>query len=244
MAFIEREFDLSIRDIDKNTKLTNKAILSFFEDIGGIHSDIAGYGLNQIEKTRISWVLLYWKVKVLKPVKYGEKIKIKTWSRGIKLACCFRDFELYNSNNELCVLGTSKWTLYHLDKGLIRLTKDIVDKYSPEEKIAIDFDFKKIREPDNYSNVYEYTVSRSDIDINNHMHNLRYLDLAYEALPKDVYEKTVENNNNFNNVEIMYKKECYLEDKLKCYYSNVNNEHIITIKSDDDKTLNAIVKLY
>ena len=156
----------------------------------------------------------------------------------MKLACCFRDFELYNSDGELCVVGTSKWTLFHLDKGLIRLTSDILDNFTIENKNALEFDFKKIKEPDNYLNVYEYTVSRSDIDINHHMHNLRYLDLAYETLPKNVYE-----NNYFNNIEIMYKKECYLADKLKCFYSNINDEHIVTIKSEDENTLHAIVKL-
>lgn len=241
MAFIEHEFNLTIRDIDKNTNITNKAILSFFEDMGGLHSDLAGYGLKQIEQTRISWILLHWKVKVLKRIKYGESVKVKTWSRGMKLACCFRDFELYNSDGELCVVGTSKWTLFHIDKGLIRLTSDILEKYSNEDKCALDFELKKLKEPDNYLNIYEYTVSRSDIDINHHMHNLRYLDLAYEAIPEEVYQSTI--NNNFDNIEIMYKKECYLGDKLKCFYSNVNNEHIVTIKSYDEKTLHAIVKL-
>ena len=238
MSFLEHEFPLTIRDIDENTYITNKAILAFFEDMGGYHSNLAGYGLKQIEKTRISWILLHWKIKVLKRVKYGDPIRIKTWSRGMKLACCFREFEMYDSKGELCAVGTSKWTLFHLDKGLMRLNNDILDKFSPEEKIAIDFNFKKIPEPETHSSVYNYTVLRSDIDINHHMHNLRYLDLAYEALPKDVYE-----NNLFDDVEIMFKKECYLGDNLKCFYSFINNEHIITIKSNDENTLHAIVKL-
>ena len=238
MSFLEHEFPLTIRDIDENTYITNKAILAFFEDMGGYHSNLAGYGLKQIEKTRISWILLHWKIKVLKRVKYGDPIRIKTWSRGMKLACCFREFEMYDSKGELCAVGTSKWTLFHLDKGLMRLNNDILDKFSPEEKIALDFNFKKIPEPDTHLSVYNYTVLRSDIDINHHMHNLRYLDLAYEALPKDIYE-----NNLFDNVEIMFKKECYLGDKIKCFYSYLNNEHIVTIKSYDENTLHAIVKL-
>ena len=70
------------------------------------------------------------------------------------------------------------------------------------------------------------------------MHNLCYLDLAYEALPKDVYE-----NVSFDNVEIMYKSGAFLADKLKCFYANVENEHFITIKSSDESKLHAIIKL-
>lgn len=239
MAILEHDFDLSIRDINKNTELTNKALFGFFEDIGGYHSDIAGFGLKDIEKNKISWVLLHWKLKVLKRIKYGDKIHIKTWSRGAIRASCFRDFEVYNKNNELCAIATSKWTAIHLEKGLIRMSDDIIGKYDTEEKTVFDsFNFDKIKEPENIVLTYEYTVQRRDIDINNHMHNLYYLDLAYEALPKDIYENT-----SFDNIEIMYKSGAYLDDCLKCFYSNIDNEHFVIIKSNDENTLHAIIKM-
>ena len=70
------------------------------------------------------------------------------------------------------------------------------------------------------------------------MHNLNYLQLAYEALPEDVYfgeEK--------NNVRIMYKHQILLRDRVKCYYINSNGKDIITIKSEDDRVLHSIVEL-
>lgn len=239
MAVFEHKFDFSIRDINKNTELTNKAILGFFEDIGGYQSDIAGYGLKDIEKTKLSWVLLHWKIKVLKRIKYGDSINVKTWSRGAIRACCYRDYEIYNDKNELCVIGTSKWTLIHLEKGLMRLTDELVEKYQTENKLAFEsFNFDKLKEPENDKLTFEYTVQRRDIDINNHMHNLCYLDLAYEALPKEIYE-----NSSFNDVEIMYKSGAFLGDNLKCFYSQVGNEHFVTIKSNDEKTFHAIIKM-
>ena len=240
MAFIEHTFNFSIRDIDKNTELTNKAMLGFFEDIGGYHSDLAGYGLKDIKKTKISWVLLHWKMKVLKRIKYGDTIHVKTWSRGSLRACCLRDFEIYNSENELCAIATSKWTLIHLEKGLLRLTDELIEKYETEEKAVFeDYTFDKLKEPENSVLTFEYTIQRRDIDINNHMHNLNYLDLAYEALPKEVFD-----NNSFDNVEIMYKTGAYLGDTVKCFYSNINGEHYVTIKSNDLKTLHCIIKLH
>lgn len=240
MAFIEKEYNLTIRDIDNNLEITNKAILSYFEDIGGYHSDIAGFGLKNIETTKLSWVLLHWKVKIFKRIKYGEPFKVITWSRGIVKACSLRDYEIYNSKGELCIIGTSKWTLTHLENGLVKLTDEMANQYSIESKATFqDFEYKKLQEPDNYSNIYNYTVSRRDIDINNHMHNLYYLDLAYAALPEEIY-----NNYKFDNIEIMYKNGAYLGDNLKCLYSCVNNEHFVTIKSEDDTKLHSIIKLY
>ena len=239
MAILKHTFNFSIRDINKNTELTNKAILGFFEDVGGYHSDITGYGLKDIEKTKLSWVLLHSKMKVLKRMKYGDTINVKTWSRGAVRACCYRDYEIYNSKNELCVIGTSKWTLIHLEKGLIRLTDELIEKYQTENRVVFEnFNFDKLKEPDESLLTFEYKVQRRDIDINNHMHNLCYLDLAYEALPQEIYE-----NVSFDNVEIMYKNGAFLGDNLKCFYSNVNNEYFVTIKSNDEKKLHAIIKM-
>lgn len=70
------------------------------------------------------------------------------------------------------------------------------------------------------------------------MHNLYYLDLAYEALPYDVYK-----NYSFDNIEIMYKKEVKLDETIKCLYSFNGKEHIVTVKNLDCSTLHAIVKL-
>lgn len=239
MAVFEHTFDFSIRGINAKTELTNKAILGFFEDIGGYQSDVAGYGLKDIETTKLSWVLLHWKIKVLKRIKYGDSISIKTWSRGAIRACCLRDYEIYNSKGELCVIGTSKWTLIHLEKGLMRLTDELVEKYQTENKSVFpNFTFSKLQEPENSKLTFEYTVQRRDIDINQHMHNLCYLDLAYEALPQEIYEK-----DSFDEIEIMYKSGAFLGDCLKCFYTQVDKEHIVTIKSNDEKTLHAIIKL-
>lgn len=70
------------------------------------------------------------------------------------------------------------------------------------------------------------------------MHNLNYLKLAYEALPEEVYYSKEKDN-----VRIMYKHQILLGDKVKCYYTNIENKDIITIKSKDDSILHAIVEL-
>ena len=73
-----------------------------------------------------------------------------------------------------------------------------------------------------------YTVSRRDIDLINHMHNIYYLDLAYEVLPEDVYEKRP-----FNEIRITYKHEIVLGDKIECKYSYYNGSHVVILEKDN-----------
>lgn len=240
MAFFEYDFNIRLRDVGFNNELSNQAILGFFEDIGGLHSDSVGYGLNKIYETRLSWVLLHWKIEVFKRAKYGDKIHIKTWSRYSQKFYSYRDFEMYDDNGNLLVIGTSKWTLINIDKGLERISDEHIAKYQPEDKSVFNIiELPKLKEPEiSNSATFEYTVSRTDIDINKHMHNLYYLDIAYEALPDNVYE-----NSNFTNVEIMYKTGALLGESLKCFYCFIDKEHYVIIKSFDERNLHCIIKL-
>ena len=70
------------------------------------------------------------------------------------------------------------------------------------------------------------------------MHNLYYLDLAYEALPDEVYNKRP-----YDSVQIQYKKEIKYGEKVICKYANYNDSHIVAIYSKDEKKLHTIIKL-
>ncbi|MBR3003346.1 MAG: hypothetical protein IKF38_07345, partial [Clostridia bacterium] len=59
--FVEHDFFIGLRDIDFQNNLKIKSMFSFLEDIGGIHSNIAGYGLLDIPVKHKSWILLNWK---------------------------------------------------------------------------------------------------------------------------------------------------------------------------------------
>lgn len=99
-------------------------------------------------------------------------------------------------------------------------------------------DFPKMHVPEEYQFETEYIVRKSDIDVNNHMHNLNYLDLANEALPEEVYKE-----GKLNNVRITYKKEIKLGEIVKCKYSFIDGKHFVTVKSQDESVLHALIEL-
>lgn len=240
MAYFEHNFEIGLKDIEKPNYLSNKSILSFFEDIGSYHSDSVKFGLNEIPETHSSWVLLGWKVKVLKRPIYGDKLHIITWARNVEKFSTYRDFEAYNQNNELVIIATSKWVLVDTTTGRLRpIPEEIMKKYKPDTKMVFPENesvLSKLSDASEYQSQTIYTVQRSQIDLNKHMHNLYYLDIAYETLPKTVYE-----NNIFDSFEICYRKQIRLHDTVKCYYAFENNIHKVVIKSLDEKIIHAII---
>ena len=55
---VENEYRIKLSDINRENKATNKAILSYLEDVGGKHSDIAGYGILDMNEGAEKAILL------------------------------------------------------------------------------------------------------------------------------------------------------------------------------------------
>jgi medium-chain acyl-[acyl-carrier-protein] hydrolase len=234
------KFKIGLKDIWKGNEVSNKAILEYLENVACYHSDSVGYGINTSDVTNLTWLLLDWKVKVIKRPKYGQTLDIHTWSRYIVKCYAYRDFEIYDENNNLCVIATSKWLLINnRTRKIVKVEQEVADKYESEtEKSVFDEEIDKIKEPINYKSSIIYQIKRKDIDVIGHMHNLYYLDLAYETLPEEVY-----NQRPFDEIRIMYKKEVKLGDTVVCKYTYEDDKHIVAIQSEDEKTLHAIIEL-
>lgn len=234
---VEHKFYVGLRDINLNNELTNTGFLACLEDVACMHSEIAGYGVLNIEKTKRTWILLNWKIEILKRPKYNETITVKTWSRKIDKYNAFRDFNIFGTNNELIAKASSKWFFIDIEKGKpIKISDEVAECYKQEDIAVFDDDaLNKLQDPGEYISSINYKITKNMIDINNHLHNIYYMDIAEEALPENI-------KNEFNNFEIMYKKEVKLGDTVKAYYSKVDNYHYITIKSEDEKFIHSIIR--
>ena len=243
MKFIQN-FRVRLTDIGIDNELTNYGFLSFLENIAVSHSDTVGYGVKDIPIKHRAWLLLDWRLDVIKRPKFGTEITVRTNATNIERPTfhVYRNFEIIdNTTNEIIGTATSRWVLYDTEnKRVVKVDQSYIDMYNPEgdEKEAED-KIPKLKEPNSYNYMTEYEVSRGDIDINHHMHNLNYLKLAYEIIPEEVFLAKEKNH-----LHIMYKHQILYGEKVKCFYAFEDGKHIVTIKNEDETKLHAMVVMY
>ena len=241
MNSYSKKVTLKYSDIGIANKLNLKSLIKYLQDAAGEDSDLAGYGISNIEKTHLAWLVLNWKVKMISHPHYNEEITIKTWARSLEKVYSYRDFEILDSNNNLVAIASSKWLLVDSNtKKIKHITEDIVNSYGLNNKAVFNVNLdEKPKVPENNSLNFTYKVQRRDIDTNHHVNNLFYIDFALETIPENIYL-----SNEFNNIEIFYKKEIKYGEIINCYYSFEDNKHIVTIKSEDNSILHSIITLY
>lgn len=240
MATYTRKEEIKYLDVDKNNRLTNKAIINILQNVAGAHAENIGDGLNSKHITHTAWLILNWKIQVFDRPKYQDVLNINTWVNKVEKCYLWREFEVY-CNKKLVTKASSKWVLINVDsKRITKVLPEVIEKYNANGKSIFDEKMEeKLKEPEYLELTYKDTIERSKIDTNNHLNNLYYLDYAMESLPEDIYQEA-----NFNNIEIMYKIAVKYKDKIKCFYAKEEDKHVIVIKSENLEHIHSIIKMW
>lgn len=237
----EHIYEIGMEDIGRNHLATNKAILTIMEDVAGLHSASVGYGVLDVEKSKSAWVLLDWQVKVIRRPQYRESIRAATWSRGYDRVCAFRDFALYDKNGLCVAMGTSRWLFMNLERRRpLRITEEFASLYQSEMgKMMFDSEMEKIEIPGEEYVLQRsnYEILRRDMDAYGHMHNLSYLEAAYEVIPEKDYFSAC-----FDEIRISYKKEITAVKEVICSIYRIDAGYVVTFSTGN--ILHAVVEMH
>lgn len=117
---------------------------------------------------------------------YLESVTVKTWIYECQKSLGYRNTVMFDERGEVCVSSWCIGAFVDREKGkFIKLPLEVIESLSIDEKFDMEYLPKKIKAADTYSVSPQIPLRRSDIDINNHVNNARYVEMACEVLPED-----------------------------------------------------------
>ena len=236
----EKDFSIYLRDTDKNNKMRYSSYLNIMQEIGGLHADELGHGLNEEIKTGKAWIVIAWKLEIFKRPGWNEKIKVRTWIGKVDKIYHYRDYELLDNNGEVIAKGVAQWVMLDtVNKRIMRSDESYVSEFELVEREDYDNSINKINtriNQENLEEIYKYIVERRDVDKNNHMNNIVYLDLALEGLSEEEID-------NISNIEIHYKTECKYDEEIVFAKEKVEDKNNIYILDKNKEKVYSLVIL-
>lgn len=219
------------------------AFLKYMQEIACLHSQLYGYGINDIEKNNIVWIIFCWNLNINYKPHWNEKIKIKTWLGKMDKLYCYRDFEVQNESGEVIAKAESQWIMFNIAQRKIEILNDSYQNKFPKVKREgydniikkVRFDISKVDK--GKCKKINYTVLKRDIDTNYHMNNTNYLDIASEKIADEIYS-------NLEKIEIHYKTECKYGDKIKFIYENKEDKILVYVVSQDESKVHTVIIFY
>ena len=230
----EKEFEVMLKDIDKNNKMRLSSYLNFMQEIGAFHSAEFGYGINDEPKTHKAWIVTAWDLKIFRRPKWNEKIFMRSWIGKIDKLYHYRDYEVLDSENNVIAKAVAQWVMVDTITKKIQIAdKNMIEKFPVVTREDFDNVIPKVSTKINIEElekIYECKVQKRDVDTNNHMNNIIYLDLALEGLDDEYID-------NVSEIQIYYKAECKYEDEIvfmkdkdnKVYILEKNKEKLHTV---------------
>jgi acyl-CoA thioesterase FadM len=187
-------------------------ICSFFQDAIARHYAELGLAAYDLQRANRTWILTGMRVEYLADMpRWRTEATLELWSREVRRARLFCDFRARAESGALVAQGTSCWLI--VDEATRRPLP--LARAAPQieiEAAAIwpGFRFAKIEPQQGETYSFEQVVLGDDTDFNHHLNNLRYLVLAFEALPL-----AFRRSHELASLDVRFLSEAFYGDRLR-----------------------------
>lgn len=239
---IEERVKITDKDLSVKGTLSAKALLDLMNHAAGIRAEEIGQGALDRKRTGIAWMIMNWKVQILRFPNPGEELLVRTWSRDYDRVQAYRDFEVLDAGGDRVAVAASVWIAVDpKNESVLRLTPEIMDEYESEpERVSFPgFSFPRYRKLDlipEKETVFE--ISEDMIDFNGHVHNSDYLRMLSVGMPENV------DTDAFANVEITFRKQIMPGASVRLQYCRNEEKVLLIVREKDGDMVHAILSVW
>jgi len=239
----EESFKIRTYDVDFNDKVKLSSIFNFMQEAATNHADHLNVGFKELLEEGLFWVLSRVIIEVVDFPRLGDKIKVETWPKGTNKLFALRDFKIYNSENEVIAKATTAWLMIDSEKMRPQRPKVFVEKipYFRDTHALLELPVK-IQEPQMKDVVFNKKVRYTDVDINNHMNNVKYVELVIDSFCQNTFKEK-----QIHKMQINFLSECRFEDEIQVLKGNFKDSkdyfYIEGVNSNtNNKVFNTSIK--
>lgn len=185
-----RDLDIPCYMVDKSYVLKPNSFMDICQEMALEGADKLGFGYNKIFPMNLAWVVSRMHFHFDKHPRWRDEAKITTWHKGINGLFYVRDYEM-RVGGELYATATSSWVIINLETRAMERPETmcvIADPTPQDESHAIEALAPKVRMPRGVEvkKVRDHLAAYSDLDINGHVNNTRYLAWAMDCIEPEV----------------------------------------------------------
>ncbi len=184
-----RTFDLCASQTDFNARIRPGAILEIMQELAGAHAEALGIGRETLLKENLVWILIRLEVQMERYPAFGERITVETFPMPHRRTFFPRFFIFRDATGKQIGCASSLWALMNMETRRMS---------SPAPVLALMPDNSDLTPPlgmpggiavPEVPPVSDTLVPRyTDLDLNGHVNNTRYIDFCCNALGIDTMQ--------------------------------------------------------
>lgn len=182
-TFLEMEYVVDSRDVDMFNQCRPSAVLGFLQEAATQASmALKISGPEALAKYNAMWMVSRIWVELTAPIRWNDRLTIKTWHRGASGASSYRDFDIYREG-ELIGQSVTSWVLVDADAHRLMRMRDLAEFQGTDGgELMKEIKLRRAPQTEGFDQRTRREMRYSDTDINGHINNTHYADFACDAL--------------------------------------------------------------
>jgi acyl-ACP thioesterase len=233
----QETYQIRSYEVDCHHRLAVLSIFNFMQEAASRHAEALGVSIQQLLSENYTWLLSRLKIKIASFPVWQDQIKISTWPSGAQRLFALRDFELQDKDNQIVAAAVSAWLVLDVQKRRPVRIGPFVERLKPLEGDHILPDtLDKLPGLEFRTHEKTIVVRYRDLDINQHVNNVSFVEWLVESIPIKVLNTSV-----LAELEINFMAEAFYEDHIlaACHPldSQNNSFHHSLIRQQDGQEL-------
>ena len=182
----ERTYILEATDVNSADRLKNSRLLAIMQEIAGEHSALLGADRSALEERKLFWAVIRHRVQITRLPQSGESIRVCTWPMPTTRTAYPRATVAYDADGNELFRGISLWILMDMStRAMVLPGKSGVEVAGSLQGNELTLPGSLL--PQKLPNREDRTVRFSDLDLNGHMNNCRYMEWVDDLLPAEFH---------------------------------------------------------
>ncbi len=233
-------FSVSSLDTDAAYECRPSALFGFLQKAITGHSQKIGTSRDDVlAKYNSYWMILRTWVRLQRPIIWGETLTVNVMVRHPHGTRLYRDCDLYIGDEHVGE-ATTVWVLANRKTKRPINLEHLPELPTADPPGAKDITLSRIVFPDNMELHDQRKLYYSDTDINGHINNTKYVDLASDAAELDKRPHGVF----MQEIIISYVNECFAGEQLSLYRGKADGKlYIHGIGPDGTDRFDCIIRM-
>ena len=233
-SILSKDYEINFTQCLPNGYLKYTELCNLLQLTAATHSEIGGISFTDMQEFDQAWVLSRMRVEITALPQWKDTVTVKTWINSLENSRSVRALEVHVNGEKVAGCETF-WAVFNTKKRrpeLLTLTHDHFELF-PEIK-ATKEGFSKIDINPEKEEVFSKTVILSDLDIVNHVNNVKYLEWCMDLVDENIILKQ-----KVKSFEMNFMKELSLRDEVMIH-EDVSDDVIVFSITKEDKNCFAL----
>lgn len=178
--------ELRACDCDMGGAWLPGALLTCMQETAGLHAAMCGLSRNEMDSMGLAWMLSRTRVEMQRVPRIGEKISVETYPTPAKHMFFPRSHIFHGENGETLGCASSLWVVIDIAARRIARGEAVAARLPRNDEMPMAAGMPAAARPLEENAVSGVITPRfTDMDVNGHVNNAKYLDWCCDALGMD-----------------------------------------------------------